>query len=158
MSAEILHAGDVLLVRWHAPQMADPRAIAEAAKARFEAIGKRCVYVSIAPAESPAPSDAICREMAARLSEMFAWCDTMHMVLEGSGVQQSMKRLAMASIALATGVSGPMLVHDGIDEMMEAVAPQERRKLLRALEVAGDNGMLGAVGPAPKLHAGRRVV
>ena len=104
----------VLVARWRTPSLSDGPSIVFDAKQAKQQLKHPILFVSVAPPESPPPPDDLRKYMGEHVAEMLEYCSELHIVIEGKGFANSMKRMAMASIVLISGMRKRMHVHDSV--------------------------------------------
>jgi len=128
---KFLH-GRIFLIRWRTPQVADGMALLRDVETAHGRAGQKVIYIAVAPSASPPPPEDLRRIMAGHVDAMLHHCEIMHLVFEGVGFSQTMKRMALASIVLVSGMKGRMMVHDSLSKVIESSPPALRAELTRA--------------------------
>jgi len=128
--------GRVYLVRWVDPTVADGIKLLRAVEQAHARVGEKLIYVAIAPSDSPPPPEQLRKVMASHLATMLEHCEVMHLLFEGDGFSQTLKRMALASIVLISGMRGRMQVHGTLDHLMASAAPPHRVQIDKALKTA----------------------
>jgi hypothetical protein len=113
MAATFHEVGRIFVVRWIEPTVDDLNEIRTRLKALGAKLGKPPVYIAITPAESTPPTDSVRKEMLATMGEMSNLTESLHLVLEGSGLKFSALRSIVASMFLIGG-NRKTHVHDSL--------------------------------------------
>jgi hypothetical protein len=140
--------GRVYIIRWIDPTVADGIRLLHGVEEAHQRIGERLLYVAVAPRDSPPPPEQLRKVMATHLTTMLSHCEVMHLVFEGQGFSQTVKRMALASIVMVSGMKGRMQVHASVDHMLGVCSPDHRPEILKALKAA----KLDNVTSAPRAH------
>lgn len=91
-------------------------------------IGRLPIYFAITPPDAPAPKDEVRKEMLATMGETSALTETLHLILEGSGLRYSALRSMVASMFLLGG-NRRVFVHDTVaDAIKKAKLDDKERK------------------------------
>lgn len=106
--------GRVFLVRWIEPTVDDLRLVRVRLKDLGARNGKPPIYIAITPSESAPPGDAVRKEMLATMGETSDLTESLHLVLEGSGLKFSALRSIVASMFLIGG-NRKTFVHDKLE-------------------------------------------
>jgi hypothetical protein len=117
MAAVYRDVGRVLLVRWIDPTLADLAEVRVQLKKLGDKLGARPVYIAITPSDSTPPTDSVRKEMMNTMQETSELTDTLHLVLEGSGLKFSALRSIVASMFLVSG-NRRTFVHDNVEHAM----------------------------------------
>jgi hypothetical protein len=145
MSFETMVQGNVILLRWMIPDIKDAPLIIKAVRDNSIAQGLKLIYVAVAPSDSPPPRDDLRKAMSDNVAAMLEYCQSVHLVFEGSGFGQTIKRAALASVVLVSGMRGRMFVYDSIDSLSKSAPAAERLNLARVLNLAIRKGFFEAV-------------
>ena len=128
--------GRVYVIRWIDPTVSDGSRLLRGVEQAHERVGKKLIYVAIAPGDSPPPPEQLRMVMASHLTTMLEHCEVMHLVFEGIGFSQTVKRMALASVVLMSGMKGRMLVHGTVEQLIAAAPPNHRLEIHKALTSA----------------------
>jgi hypothetical protein len=128
--------GRVYVIRWIDPTVADGIKLLRGVEQAHERLGEKLIYVAIAPRDSPPPPEQLRMVMASHLTTMLLHCEVMHLVFEGVGFSQTVKRMALASIVMVSGMKGRMLVHGTTEQLIAAAPPDHRVEIHKALKAA----------------------
>jgi hypothetical protein len=136
----------IFLVRWRVPEVSDGMGLLREVEAAHGQSGAKLIYIAVAPSASPPPPEELRKIMAGHVDSMMQHCEMMHLVFEGVGFSQTIKRMALASIVLVSGMKGRMLVHDSLEKAMASSPPSVRAEMARALKAY--QGWLSRLDPA----------
>jgi hypothetical protein len=142
MAYESLLVKNVYIARWLTPELADGPAMLKDAREGFEKVGKQLLFLSVAPVHSPPPPDDLRKYLGEHVKEMLAFCSEMHVVIEGAGFGQSVKRMAMASVVLISGMRKKMFVHNSVRGSIESMPLEHRAAVSAAIIRAEAEGVL----------------
>jgi hypothetical protein len=147
VSYEKVQLKHVILTVWRTPEFADGAALVNAAKEASGALERPILFVSLAPPDSPPPPDDLRKYMGEHVKEMLEYCSELHIIIEGKGFGHSMKRMAMASIVLISGMRKKMHVHDSIAVAQASMASGDREAFGLSVKRAQLEGFLSSHEP-----------
>jgi hypothetical protein len=128
--------GRVYVIRWIHPTVADGIKLLRGVEQAHARVGEQLIYVAIAPRDSPPPPEQLRMVMASHLTTMLKHCEAMYLVFEGVGFSQTVKRMALASVVLMSGMKGRMLVHGSVEQLIAGAPPNHRAEIHKALKAA----------------------
>ncbi len=143
MSCSIDTSGSVALVVWDVPEVADLGRILRVMDRLRTDAGTRCPLISRIPDGSAPPDETVRKQFIAQMPRLVEHCSALHAVVEGSGFMATVKRCAVSSISLATGLRQFLFVHANaaaIPATLPAEAPGAQRAMsdaLRSFEARG---------------------
>ncbi len=143
MSCSIDTSGSVALVVWDVPELVDLGRILRVVEQLRADTGRRCPLISRIPDGSSPPDERVRKEFIAQMPRLVEHCSALHAVVEGSGFMATIKRCAVSSISLATGLRQFMFVHAraaAIPATLSAGAPGAQRAMSEALRVLRGQG------------------
>jgi hypothetical protein len=123
---------DVYVVVWERPEQGDVARVMFDVRALRERNKDPVTYVAIVPVDGEPPEGEARGAMISSMRELIELSETVHLVFEGEGFRQSIKRSVLAGILLASGKRGRVLVHATVDEALAAIHAG-RRDAVRAL-------------------------
>jgi hypothetical protein len=127
----------VLVSAWKVPELADTRALAEQATREHQRIGRPLLYLSvIGPASIP--SGEIRDELVGFYQAMLAHCESMHIVIEGTEFQQSIKRSVIANVLLVVPARGRVFIENTLQGVIASSPASVRVELANAAQIAGE--------------------
>src|ERR1044071_9882038 len=124
--------GRVYIIRWIDPTVADGIKLLHGVEEAHERVGEPLIYIAVAPRDSPPPPEKLRKVMADYLTTQLTHCEVMHLVFEGVGFSQTVKRMALASIVMISGMKGRMLVHGSVEHLLAATTPEHRPEVEKA--------------------------
>jgi hypothetical protein len=127
--------GRVMASAWSTPVGDELRAIVAEAHAASARLGRRLLYLSLV-GPLAIPSESVREELAHYYSSVLACADSMHIVIDGSVMQQSIKRSFIASVALVVPTHGRVFVGSTIEALIAASPAETRAELTRAAQAA----------------------
>lgn len=98
-------------------------------------LGKLPVYLAITPPDTPTPSDEARKEMLSTMSATSALTETLHLVLEATGLRATVLRSIAASLFLIAG-NRKVFVHHSIDDALAktSLSRAEQEELRKAID------------------------
>ena len=114
MSHKSIVIGRVFAVRWDDPTVDDVKRIVASLVGARERSPKPMIYLGVVPATSRAPDDAVRKTLSDHIDRLCAPCETVHIILEGSGVKFAAIRSVAAGMFLVSG-NRKMHMHDKVD-------------------------------------------
>lgn len=123
---------DVYVVVWDRPEQGDVQRVMFDVRVLRDKTKDPITYVAIVPVDGEPPEGEARSAMISSMRELIDLSETVHLVFEGEGFRQSIKRSVLAGILLASGKRGRVLVHATIDEALSAIHAG-RRDAVRAL-------------------------
>jgi hypothetical protein len=126
----------VLVVAWRMPEHDDVATICRELAEHKQRLGKNLLYLSVIGGHG-IPQGAVRDEIVGFYHTVLATCDSMHIVIEGSEFEQSIKRSVIAGVLLEVGgARGRVIVESSLDAVLSASPPHLRPELLRAMQAA----------------------
>ena len=128
----------VLVVAWRMPEHDDVVTIARELAEYKARLGKPLLYLSII-GRNGIPQGSVRDEIVGFYHAILSSCDSMHIVIEGSEFEQSIKRSVIAGVLLEVGgARGRVIVESSLQGVQMASPPNVRAELARATRVAGE--------------------
>jgi hypothetical protein len=137
MSHRRLLEGRVLVSAWKTPELSDVREIAAEVTAASERLGQKLLYLSVIGPTS-IPRGEIRDELVEFYQSMLANAESMHIVIEGTEFQQSIKRSVIANVLLVVPARGRVFIENSIQGVIAASPPGTRVELAKAAQLAGE--------------------
>lgn len=130
--------GRTYVITWGAVEVQDLTDIRAALKELGQQLGRPPVYIAITPPNASPPKDDVRKEMLATMGETSNLTETLHLVLEGSGLRYSALRSMVASMFLLAG-NRRIFVHDTLHDALKKTSldDEERSNVLWALGYVG---------------------
>jgi hypothetical protein len=126
----------VLVVSWRTPDESDIREISADLLARRAELGRPLLYYSVI-GHKAIPTGAVRDMILDFYGVLLTSCDSMHVVIEGTEFEQSIKRSVIAAVTLQLDTRGRIFIENTL-ERVQAVSPfAVRPELARAAQVAG---------------------
>ncbi|MGO8994456.1 MAG: hypothetical protein ACLQVI_14150, partial [Polyangiaceae bacterium] len=100
-------------------------------------LGKKLLYLSVI-GPSSIPRGEIRDELVGFYQSMLANAESMHIVIEGSEFQQSIKRSVIANVLLVVPARGRVFIENSIQAVIAASPASTRVELSRAAQLAGE--------------------
>jgi hypothetical protein len=137
MSHRRILEGRVLVSAWKTPEVADVREIgAEVAEASAR-LGQKLLYLSvIGPASIP--RGEIRDELIGFYQALLTSSESIHIVIEGTEFQQSIKRSVIANVLLVVPARGRVFIENTIQGVIAASPASTRVELAKAAQVGGE--------------------
>jgi hypothetical protein len=131
----------VLVVAWRMPEHEDVRVIARELAEHKTRLGRNLLYLSVIGRDG-IPQGTVRDEIVSFYHSVLATCDSMHIVIEGSEFEQSIKRSVIAGVLLEVGgARGRVIVENSLQAVQMASPPALRPELARATQVATERGL-----------------
>ena len=131
----------VLVVAWRMPEHDDVVTISRELAEHKQRLGRNLLYLSVIGRHG-IPQGAVRDEIVGFYHSVLASCDSMHIVIEGSEFEQSIKRSVIAGVLLEVGgARGRVIVENSLPGVLAASPPVVRPELSRATQAAPDKGL-----------------
>lgn len=131
----------VLVAAWRTPEHDDVAAITQELVQQRARLGRPLLYLSVI-GRSGIPQGSVRDEIVHFYHSILTNCDSMHIVIEGSEFEQSIKRSVIAGVLLVLGASrGRVFVENTLQGVQLASPPAVRPELVRATHAAMDQGL-----------------
>jgi hypothetical protein len=127
----------VLVSAWKVPDADDVRALVQQVAAARERLGRAVLYLSVIGPTS-LPRGDIRDEMVQYYQSMLTHCESMHVVIEGTEFQQSIKRSVIANVLLVVPSRGRVFIENTVQGVIAASPAAVRVELTKAAQVAGE--------------------
>ncbi len=127
----------VLVSAWRTPEADDVRTIVEQVALARERLGRRVLYLSVIGPLS-IPRGQIRDDMVQYYQAMLTHCDSMHIVIEGTEFQQSIKRSVIANVLLVVPSRGRVFIDNSLQGVIAASPAPVRVELAHAAQTAGE--------------------
>jgi hypothetical protein len=140
----------IFFVRWVAPKTADVAKVAADFFKAHDAFGKRVVYIAIVPEDCEPPDDNVRLAMTRGRDEVLPYCESMYIVMEGSGFRNAILRNALATMQLFGRKRDQVHIHRTVDEAlfkMVRTLPEDLRFDPKA--IVAKARVAGVLTPAP---------
>jgi hypothetical protein len=99
--------------------------------------GRRLLYLSvIGPASIP--TGEVRDELVGFYQTMLTYCDSMHVVIEGTEFQQSIKRSVVANVLLVVPARGRFFIENTLQGVIASSPAAVRVELANAAQIAGE--------------------
>jgi hypothetical protein len=137
MSHRRILEGRVLVSAWKTPELADIREIAAQVAEDSARLAQKLLYLSVIGPTS-IPRGEIRDELVGFYQSMLASAESMHIVIEGTEFQQSIKRSVIANVLLVVPARGRVFIENSIPGVIAASPASTRVELAKAAQVAGE--------------------
>jgi hypothetical protein len=127
----------VLVSAWKTPEAEDVRTIVEQVALARQRLGRPVLYLSVIGPTS-IPRGEIRDDMVQYYQAMLTHCESMHVVIEGTEFQQSIKRSVIANVLLVVPSRGRVFIENTVQGMIAASPAAVRVELTKAAQVAGE--------------------
>jgi len=128
----------VLVSAWRMPEHDDIHAIRQELTGARARLGKPLLYLSvIGPASLPRGD--IRDELVGFYQALLANCDSIHIVIEGTEFQQSIKRSVIANVLLVVPARGRVFIENSLPGVLAASPAGPRLELARAAQAAKEH-------------------
>ena len=131
----------VLVVAWRMPEHEDVRDISRELNAQKARLKRNLLYLSVI-GRNGIPQGTVRDEIISFYHTVLSNCDSMHIVIEGSEFEQSIKRSVIAGVLLEVGgARGRVIVENSLQSVQMASPPTVRPELANASRVATERGL-----------------
>jgi hypothetical protein len=137
MSHRRILEGRVLVSAWKTPELEDVREIAAEVAMASARLNTKVLYLSVIGPTS-IPRGDIRDELVGFYQALLAHAESMHIVIEGTEFQQSIKRSVIANVLLVVPARGRVFIENTIQGVIAASPASTRVELTRAAQVAGE--------------------
>jgi hypothetical protein len=137
MSHRRILEGRVLVSAWKTPELDDIREIATEMAAASARLDKKLLYLSVIGPTS-IPRGDIRDALVGFYQAMLAHSESMHIVIEGTEFQQSIKRSVIANVLLVVPARGRVFIENTIQGVVAASPASTRVELAKAAQVAAE--------------------
>jgi hypothetical protein len=127
----------VIVVAWRTPEEEDFRELAALAVSEHAKQGRPLLYDSVI-GRNGIPMGAVRDMIPSFYTTLLTHCDSMHIVIEGTEFEQSIKRSVIASVMLQIDTRGRIFIENTLERVAMLSPPAVRPELVRAAQVAGD--------------------
>jgi hypothetical protein len=137
MACRWLLVDRVLVSAWKTPESEDARRIIEQSATVHAQQGRPILYLSvIGPASLP--KGEVRDDLVNFYQSMLTHAESMHVVIEGTEFQQSIKRSVIANVLLVVPARGRVFIENTLQGVIAASPPAARVELAKAAQVAGE--------------------
>ena len=119
--------GRTFVVTWGEVEIPDLMEVRRLLKELGAQLGRAPIYLAITPPDAPPPRDEVRKEMLATMGETSNLTETLHLVLEGSGLKFSALRSMVASMFLLAG-NRRIFVHDTVKDALKKTSLDEKER------------------------------
>jgi hypothetical protein len=137
MSHRRIFEGRVLVSAWKTPEVGDIHAIAAEMAMGSARLGQKLLYLSVIGPTS-IPKGEIRDELVEFYQSILAHAESMHIVIEGSEFQQTIRRSVIANVLLVVPAGGRVFIQNTIQGVIAASPAPTRVELAKAAQVAGE--------------------
>lgn len=127
----------VLVAAWKTPELEDVQQIVGELPEIRSRLGRPLLYLSVI-GPSSIPRGDIRDDMVNFYSALLTNCDSIHIVIEGTEFQQSIKRSVIANVLLVVPARGRVFIENTLQGVIGASPAAVRMELTRAAQAAGD--------------------
>jgi hypothetical protein len=127
----------VLVAAWKTPELDDVQQIVGELPETRARLGKPLLYLSVI-GPSSIPRGDIRDELVNFYTSLLANCESIHIVIEGTEFQQSIKRSVIANVLLVVPARGRVFIENSLQGVIAASPASVRVELARAAQTAGD--------------------
>jgi hypothetical protein len=148
MACEILSCEGAVFVLWgKVTTKQDLDRVLDRLKLVCETSGHRVVYVTRVPTDAQPPEADVRAHLNAMMPNVVAQCSSYHVVLEGSGFINAMKRAVLAGLFQISWRKGTFHVHSVPKEVIFKLERDERPLGEKLLQLADSRGLLSCAAP-----------
>jgi len=140
MAHKRLFVDRVLVSAWKTPEHDDVAAITSELVAARGRLGKAPLYLSVI-GPSSLPRGDIRDELVSFYESLLDNCESIHIVIEGTQFEHSIKRSVIASVLLVVPARGRVFIDNTLPGVIAGSPPAIRPELARAAQAAGGQGL-----------------
>lgn len=138
----------VLVAAWKTPELEDVREITAELEATRARVGGPLLYLSVI-GPSSIPRGDIRDELVNFYHALLHNCDSVHIVIEGTEFQQSIKRSVIANVLLVVPARGRVFIENSLQGVIAASPATVRQELARAAQAASAQKLFDFARHAP---------
>jgi hypothetical protein len=138
----------VLVVAWRAPEHDDLIEVVDVLRRENASMGKKMLYLSVIGPRA-LPQGTVRDELVGFYRDVLAYCDSMHVVIEGNEFEQSIKRSVIANVLLVVQGRGRIFIENSLDRVCAASPIDVRGELTVATRAANDVHLFDFARSAP---------
>lgn len=127
----------VLAVAWRAPEHDDLVTVVDTLRQGSARLGRRLLYLSVIGPRA-LPQGTVRDELVGFYRDVLAYCDSMHVVIEGNEFEMSIKRSVIANVLLVVQGRGRIYIENSLERVRSASPPDVRPEISEAMRVAGE--------------------
>jgi hypothetical protein len=143
MACELTKTGRVLFVLWGRPGISDIPLIIDAADDVIAKTGGPLIIIARVPPDTPPPDRIVQDAIKKRMGRLLEHCAAFHILMEGDGFPNVIKRSVLSGIFLGSGRRKTFFVHSTIEGLRKHVARDVSKHAVEAgLLAAERHGML----------------
>jgi hypothetical protein len=147
MACEFVSCNGAVFVLWGKPTRKSMDLAFTELRLTAEKTGHPVVYITRVPPDAP-PPDAEGRAYLDRLMPtVLDWASTYHVVLEGTGFVNAVKRGVIVSMFQIRWRRGTFFVHSTTGEVIHNVPKEAKQDVANVLELARARGLLSKSAP-----------
>lgn len=148
MAQRSLLVDRVCVVAWRAPEHDDLIEVVDILRRESASMGRKMLYLSVIGPRA-LPQGTVRDELVGFYRDVLAYCDSMHVVIEGNEFEQSIKRSVIANVLLVVHGRGRIFIENSL-ERIYAVSPIDvRGELAVATRAASEAHLFDFARSAP---------
>jgi hypothetical protein len=129
--------GRVLAVAWRTPEHDDLVAVISELRRAEGVLGQKLLYLSVIGGRA-LPEGTVRDELVGFYRDLLHSCDTLHVVIEGTEFEMSIKRSVIANVLLVVHARGRVFIENSLEHVRAASPIQLRGELTDAMKAATD--------------------
>jgi hypothetical protein len=129
--------GRVLAVAWRTPEHDDLVSVIDELRRAEGALGRKLLYLSVIGGRA-LPEGTVRDELVGFYRDLLQSCDTLHVVIEGTEFEMSIKRSVIANVLLVVHARGRVFIENSLEHVRAASPIQLRGELTDAMKAAID--------------------
>lgn len=137
MAHRKLLVGRVLAVGWRTPEHEDLVAVIDELRRAEGDLGRRLLYLSVIGGRA-LPMGTVRDALVGFYSDLLTHCDTLHVVIEGTEFEMSIKRSVIANVLLVVHARGRVFIENSLEHVRAASPIQVRGELTDAMKAASE--------------------
>lgn len=137
MAHRKLLVGRVLAVAWRTPEHEDLIAVVDELRRAQEALGRPLLYLSVIGGRA-LPEGTVRDALVGFYRDLLAHCQFLHVVIEGTEFEMSIKRSVIANVLLVVHARGRVFIENSLEHVCAASPIDVRGELTGAMRAASE--------------------
>ena len=137
MAHRKLLVGRVLAVAWRTPEHEDLVAVIDELRRAQEALRQPLLYLSVIGGRA-LPEGTVRDALVGFYRDLLAHCEYLHVVIEGTEFEMSIKRSVIANVLLVVHARGRVFIENSLEHVRAASPIQVRGELSEAMKAASE--------------------
>jgi hypothetical protein len=153
MAHRKLLAGRVLAVAWRTPEHEDLVSVIDELRRAEASLRHKLLYLSVIGGKA-LPQGTVRDDLVGFYRDVLSHCDSMHVVIEGSEFEMSIKRSVIANVLLVVQTRGRVFIEPSLEHVRAASPIHVRGDLTEAMRTAAEQRLFDFARSEPPAAAG----